>query len=475
MPLIISVCFAAFLVNLEACIVNISLPSIAAKLQVTMSDVSLVVLVYVVFLAASSLILGRMIDIVGTKRVFLSGYVGFIITSFFCGISPNLPLLLISRSLQGIGGAMLAIAGFAAIARSIAPEKRGSAFGFLGTASSLGAILGSPLGGLINGYLSWHWVFLVNIPVGVAAWLVAREHFPDDEKTVSTPGSLDYAGAGMSFVTVFLFVFILNKGNDLGWTSPTNVGSAAAFLLISALFIRHENRHPEPIIDLGIFRNLWFSWTLLLTILAFMAIAGINFILPFFLENFAGFSPQASGFIMLLYAVVLMTVTPLAGKLSDRFEVGRIITIALFIAGVCCGAFSLSFAAQGLKGICAFVICLGIACGGIIAPNSKQVTCAAPVDKQGAVSSLYALVGRLGLILGIAVFEGVFSSYSSIDTKIDPVGFTMVFRLGAMLFLFAGVFSLAGMVLASYRMRQNPRPVNIPISSAMPRPGSGKP
>ncbi len=166
-PVILCIAFAVFMVRLDGYIVNISLPTIARYFQVGTSEVSWIVLIYLLVMTGCMLILGKLGDRFGLKRIFLMGYLVFSVSSLFCGLAPTIHTLDLARAVQGVGGAMMIVSAFAIVSRLLPEHLTGWAFGVCSFANSLGIMVGSPLGGFITGFFSWKWIFLINVPIGL--------------------------------------------------------------------------------------------------------------------------------------------------------------------------------------------------------------------------------------------------------------------------------------------------------------------
>jgi len=284
--IIISAMFTSFMTQLDTYIVNISLPTIAVYFNVNTGDVSYVVLVYLLFLTSTLLIFGKLADRIGLKKVFIGGFLLFTISSLLCGISWNLKLLILARIIQGIGGAMLYTSVFAIVSRFLPKNLTGCAFGFLSTSSALGVTAGAPVGGLITGYLSWHWIFLINIPFGIAAIIIALKVIPGEkvpeEKKKNT---FDIAGSILSFLGFLSLIYTLKMGEELGCTSPVIIASSISTVIFITLFIIREMKCADPLLDLALFKSRNFAFANIASLLAFILISERQYIHNAFLSS----------------------------------------------------------------------------------------------------------------------------------------------------------------------------------------------
>jgi len=411
LPIVGTVAFAAFMVSLDSYIVNVSLPSIATYFNVSMSGVTRVILSYLVALTGFSLIFGKLTDRFGLKRIFLLGYIVFIAGSLLCGISPRLYVLVLSRFLQGMGGSMLIISAYAIIPRQIPREISGWAFGLIGIIAALGVTVGAPLGGLITGYLSWHWVFLINIPIGIVAIIIGHRVLPGDHRpeAAGPPPPFDLLGAFLSFVGIVAIVYALNNGAEEGWLSVSIVGTLILFAVVVVLFLIWEKRAPDPLLALRLFRDVRLDLMLIAGGLAFMVMAGNSLLLPFFLEIDRGLPPQKTGVILMIYSLTIMLIGPRAGAASDRIKPALLCSVAMGSAAAACLFFAIRLPHHSPWPTVTFLIWLGVSYALFLSPNSNQVMSLAPDEDKGAVSGIFNMVSRLSLVLGACILETVFS------------------------------------------------------------------
>ena len=219
--IVFSVAFAVFMVRLDSYIVVISLPTLARYFQVGTSEASWVILSYLMVVTGSTLIFGKLADRIGLKKIFLWGYGLFTLGSLLCGLSPTIYLLDAASCLQGVGGAMMITSGMASIPHYLPKNIAGWAFGICSLANSLGIMVGAPLGGVITCFLSWHWIFLINVPVGILAIVIVKRSLPADQNRppLAERRPFDVSGSILSFVGFTALVFALSRCEDEGWQS----------------------------------------------------------------------------------------------------------------------------------------------------------------------------------------------------------------------------------------------------------------
>src|SRR4051812_6466479 len=221
-------CLGDLMIVLDSSIVNVALPSIQADLGFSQSALAWVVNAYLLTFGGFLLLSGRLGDLLGNRRVFLGGVVAFVAASVACGLAPTSGLLVVGRAVQGLGGAAVSAVALSLIMGLFTdPGERAKAMGFFGFVMSGGGAVGVLLGGVLTGLFSWHWIFLVNVPIGVAVWYAARHVLPADE-VVPQAGRLDVPGALLVTSALMLSVYGIVGGNDAGWTSARTLGLLGA-------------------------------------------------------------------------------------------------------------------------------------------------------------------------------------------------------------------------------------------------------
>jgi len=406
-----------------------------------------VMLGYLLIQTNTMLITGKLGDVIGLKKTFLIGYSVFTAGSLLCGFSPGITMLIISRCLQGIGGAMIMTSAFAAIPKYLPDTIIGSAFGIAATGAALGLIVGAPLGGFITGLFSWHWIFLINIPIGIVAVLVAQKVIPEKKATagdVRTKGKgFDIAGAGLSFFGLLALTYGLNRGQELGWGSAFIVGLFIASCLLLAAFYWWEKRSSNPLMDLELFRNHNFMYANVAAFAAFMVLSGVNFLTPFYFEFAKGLNSQQVGMVFLCFSAVYVVIGPVAGRISDKVEPSHLCAAAMISGSLCMFTFAVTSEYQGLIFGIIFLIWFALSYGMFISPNNNQAMRHAPSREQGVASGVFTTMTSLGLVFGVSVFETIFSEALPDNVSLEVIAQT---RPHIMLAGFRHAFIAAGIV-----------------------------
>ena len=456
-----SLTFANYMGRLDTSIVNVSLPTISNYFKVSTSSVSWVVLIYLLFLTSSLLICGKIADKVGLKKTFMAGYVIFSIGSFLCGVSPTIEFLIASRALQGFGGAMFTVAAFALIPKCLPHDKIGSAFGILAMGSSLGLTTGAPLGGIISGLFSWQWIFYINIPIGICALFLAAKFIPPDEiNKEKGKFNFNYTGAAFSFLTILFLLLFLNLGNELGWLSFYIILFFILFLISLIIFIYSEKKSSDPLLDFSLLSNKNYAIVILGTLFGAILLSGNNFLLPFYLQGIKGLSSELTGIVYLSYSVTILFASPFAGRVSDKVKPIMLTQLAmlLLISGILIFAFTLNTA--GLYSTVAFLFINGIGYAFYLPPNNNQLMRLAPEGKQGGASAMVNTTLNFSFILGVVVFDTVFSNLMGSDSASlkliiqNPVVSLSAFRFS---YLSGAIACTITLVLLFYVMKRKKR------------------
>jgi len=409
--LIVSISLATFMSALDGTIVNIALPTISQAFNVSSSSVSWVSTIYLLVLAGCVLIFGKISDNIGFKKVFLSGFIIFTIGSFACGFLPDFitsfPVLVGSRAFQAVGGAMITAIGPAMVTAYIPMEQKGKAMGIVLTFAALGTAIGPTIGGILTEYLSWSWIFFINVPIGIIAVLLGAKVIPGMQAKERIHG-FDRAGAALIFIGLASLLFALSEGQTLGWTDPVILGTLVLAILTLGGFVWCELKVPDPLLELRLFRRKNFLLTNSMVILLFFSFAGISYLLPFYLQYVRGNTPSVAGLILTSLSVAMMVGGILAGMLYNRAG-GRSLSI-MAGASIVAGYFMLTRirvdTTIGFVIVC--LVLIGFGLGLMLTPASNMIMNSVSKKYQGMVSSLTSLERFAPMTIGIAIFNIVF-------------------------------------------------------------------
>lgn len=403
-----AVAIGIFMATLDSSIVNVALPTLVKSLNSDFPTIQWVILAYLLTLAALLLGIGRLADMHGKKPLYAAGFVVFTIGSALCGLSPSAGWLIASRVVQGIGASMILALGLAIVTEAFPPEERGKALGLGGSTVSVGIVVGPTLGGLLIETFSWHWIFFVNLPVGILGTALALRYVPDVQ-----PGEdqrFDFTGAITLFVSLLALSLALTLGQNMGFDAQPILFLFALFALFLCLFVVQERRHEQPMIDLRLFRNALFSINLVTGLMVFVALAGTLILVPFYLELVLGLSTDRVGLLMATVPVGLGIVAPLSGALSDRVGTRPITVVGLLILAGSYYAMSTLTAQTSILGFILRFLPLGVGMATFQSPNNSAVMGSVPRRRLGVASGLLAITRTLGQTTGIALVGALWAA-----------------------------------------------------------------
>jgi EmrB/QacA subfamily drug resistance transporter len=403
---LIAVCMAIFMLLLDITVVNVALPEIQHQLHSSFSDLQWVVNAYSLTLAALLLTAGAVSDLVGRRRVFVSGLVVFTAASAVCGLSSSPLMLNLARAVQGTGGAMMFATSLALIAQAFQGRDRGTAFGVFGAVTGAAVAVGPVLGGVITTGIGWEWIFFVNVPIGILAVFVTLTQVAESRDPNAR--GVDWAGLLTFSASLFLLVFALVQGNEKGWGST----EILSFLIISAVlivaFVLVEHLQSRPMLDLSLFRRPAFAGA---SIVAF-AISGSFFAmflyLTLYIQDVLTFSPLQAGLRFLPVTLLSFAVAPFAGKLTVRVPVRLLLGTGLLLAGAGLWAMTGLSVSSGWTALIPGFILGGIGIGMINPPLASTAIGVVPHERSGMASGINSTFRQVGIATGIAGLGAVF-------------------------------------------------------------------
>lgn len=401
----------AFMASLDGSIVNITLPTLVKTFNTTFTQTKWIVLIYYLIVTSFILPFGRLGDVIGKKKIYLTGFIIFTIGSLLCGLSNSLMTLIISRAVQGLGGAMLMSLGFAIITNIFDPKERGKALGIVATSVSIAVIAGPVLGGLILEYFSWRYIFYINIPVGIFGVYMIIKYIEPDQIRNKNMFKLQSA------ISLFAFMISLLMGiSSAGKTglSTTTIAYFSVFVFSLILFIIFEMKAKNPIMDFSLFKNRTFTIGLISGIIVFISLAGVLVLLPFYLENILGFKSGKTGMLISIIPLFMGISSPIAGIMADKIG-SKIVTIAgllMLLAGFT--AVSGISTDTGVVEFLSRLVLIGAGMGFFMTPNNNAIMGEVPKNRLGVSSGMLALSRTLGQALGVAVLGALWTRKTDI-------------------------------------------------------------
>lgn len=456
--ILINVVLMTFMACIDGSVVNVALNNMAEKLSVSDASITWVVTSYLIVISATILIFGRLGDIKGKVRIFKWGVGLFTFGSLLCGISNSLPLLIVSRVIQGIGAAGAMATNQGIITQVFPGNERGKALGISGTFVALGSMVGPSIGGFMIDALSWRYIFLINVPIGIFAIIMGMRVLPVSSKK-SIQEKFDIKGAVLFAIAVVAFFCSISFGGEgeNGFANPLIISGFILSGVALAVFIIVERKLESPLLQLKIFRNPLFSLSVFCAFISFSCISCINIIQPFYIQDVMKFSPSITGLLMMASPIILFFVAPISGSLSDKIGSELLTFLGLLFTSV--GLFLLSTLNEKstILVLVVFVAIIAIGNGMFQSPNTSMIMSTVPPDKLGVAGSINALVRNIGMVLGVSV--PITLLYSVMSFKLgQPVknfieGREDLFVYGMRyVYISAGAVCAFGALLTAYRL-----------------------
>jgi EmrB/QacA subfamily drug resistance transporter len=444
-----AVAFGLFMIMLDNTVVNVALPSIQEDLGVGLSELQWIVAGYALSFAALMLIGGKLADAFGRRLIFVVGIVVFTGASLWCGLADSGDMLIAARVVQGSGAALMNPATLSIIAATFPARERGAAIGIWAGVSALALAIGPLVGGLLTEHLSWHWIFFVNVPVGVVA--IAASYLLIDESKDDTHESLDLPGLATSALGLFALTYGLIEANTYGWTSGRIMGSFAVAVVSLAAFLVIERRRRAPMLDLTLFRSGTYAGANITMLLVALAMFGVFFFVSIYMQNVLGYSAVQAGAAFLPMTLLIILVAPIAGKLSDRHGSRWLMSGGMVLLGVQLLYFSqLGEDATFWSLLPAFLVG-GLGMSMTMTPTAAAATRAVPVEKSGVGSAVLNAMRQVGGSLGIAIMGAIVAHEAAGRRSLE--GFMAGFERAL---LVAALIAFAGAIVAFALVRQEP-------------------
>ncbi|MDB5237233.1 MAG: transporter, family, tetracycline resistance protein [Parcubacteria group bacterium] len=402
--ILLTVIIGTFLGRLDQTIVNLALPKIINDFGINVSAAGWVGTAYILANAVFVPIWGKLGDTIGRKKVYVIGFVGFIIGSILAGFAWNLPSLIVFRVIQAIAGSADYPTAMAILSVTFPDQKsRGQALGIWSSVFGASAVLGPLIGGPLIDTFGWRSVFLVNLPVGVIGLFMALT-FITESKLPEKFRKFDWWGAITLGITLGALVLVLDKGSDWGWMSVASILSYLIILATGALFFFIEKNHSEPIVDLKFFSNPVFVNTLANNFVVFMAMMGSIFLVPIFAQSFLGYTATESGYLFIPMAIGLMGAAPFGAALVGRVKPGIVIGASTLMAGFGIALFGFIDARSTPIDLMIPLFIMAVGMGFGMAQRTSAIAGAVPPSEIGVASGILALARNIAGAFGIAIF-----------------------------------------------------------------------
>jgi EmrB/QacA subfamily drug resistance transporter len=437
---------------LDATVVGIALPAIGRNFHAGVSSVQWVVDGYTLTLAGLLLLGGTLGDSYGRRKMFVVGTVWFAIASVLCGIAPSVGVLIAARALQGVGGALLTPGSLAILQASFAEDDRMAAIGAWSGLGGVATAIGPFLGGWLIGAVSWRLVFFINVPLAVLVVFISARHVPETKAPGPVP-KLDVRGAAAISGALAGITYGLIAASSYGWGSVPVLVPLAAGLALLGLFVWIEDKEPQPMLPLGVFRSRQFTAANAVTFVVYAALGGLLFLVPVVLQVAHGYSPIEAGSALLPVTFIMLALSSRSGRLATRIgprlqmTVGPLIIAASFVLFT-----SLATSGNYLTAVLPGVIVFGFGVATMVAPLTATALAAAPADHAGVASAVNNDVARAAGLIAVAVLPALAGITGS--SYLHPASLAHGFKVAAMI---SAVFCAAGGVLAGLTIRNPAR------------------
>jgi len=433
------VCLGQFMVVLDSTIVNVALPDIQGSLHFSQADLTWVVNAYLVTFGSFMLVAGRFGDLVGRRRVFLWGVGLFTLASVACGLSTSQGLLIAARFVQGIGGAVAFSVTIALIVSEFpGAADRAKAMSVYMFVAVGGGSVGLLLGGLMTETLNWHWIFFINLPIGIATLLLGRAYI-DENEALGLRDGVDVAGAVLVTVALMLGVFAIIGSSDHGWASAHTLGWGGASVVLLVAFFVLESRIENPILPLKLLRVPGLASATVVRGLVMAGMYSVFFFGALYLEQVRGFSPLTTGFAFLpMTLTVAAMALGVVSRLVVRFGPRRVLVAGLpaLIAGL--ALFALVHAGTPYPVIFAALILMGLGAGSSFVPLLTMAMANVPPRDAGVASGILNVAMQIAAALGLAILGAltahrtaalIADGHSRVAAELG--GYHLAFALGA--------------------------------------------
>lgn len=453
---IAGISISLFMMNLDTSIVSVGLPTMIKSLKTSFASAQWFVLVYLLVLTAFITAAGRLGDMVGKRKLYLSGIAIFTMASLLCGLSGSAALFILFRGLQGLGAALI-LALSMAIATELTPKKQlGKIMGVLSTITALGIAGGPTVGSILLSTFGWQSMFLVNIPFGIVAYGFGYKYIMDS--TVKKRIPIDWIGIILLAVTLSSYCIGVTMVEKTGFGNLIVLTSLAATIIGLLAFIQLERRIEHPLINLLIFKNKLISKNLVTTVLVYSVIITTVILPPFYLSKAGHYNLLQVGLMMSFGPFLTVALSIYAGKIADKFGTKKVMFYAVLTIAIGCFCMSTIGPAENMGGYLWRIAIIALGLNFFKTPNNTVVMEVAQADQRGLLSGFLSLSRILGQITGTTVMGVIFAVLSGVSntSKINSSPQAITYAFDKVFLINAFIALIAALLIYPKFFKQNP-------------------
>jgi EmrB/QacA subfamily drug resistance transporter len=395
---------------------RIALPPLSEAFSVGSNSIVWAQLITFMVGTGMVLTMGKLADLYGRKRVYILSLLTMSIGLGLCSLSQDLTQLLASRFILSIGLVVSLALGMAIATSSFSDNERGKIIGIISSVASAGLLIGPALAGILIDSFGWKSIFYLRIPFSILAMILALIFLKRDPLS-GHKSRFDFVGAALLFLAIPPLIFVLNRGQQLGWDSPLLVALVIFSVVVIGLFIKIELKTKEPVLELRAFKNHYVSAVSISHILFYISTTAVNFTMPFYMIESLSFSTAKSGLLLSTIPALSILISPVSGRLSDRFGTKILCGVGLLIISIGIVLLRNLDIDSTIFEVTIALVTIGAGMAIFLAPNTSAIMGATTQEKLGSAASLVNVLRQLGMSAGLAISGGLFASQSTSMTK----------------------------------------------------------